>query len=58
MADVDMPDAGPSALAKSKVTGARAARSGAADAGSDGKKRFEVKKVWIPHWSQATWTQR
>ena len=43
MADVDMPDAGPSAPAKAKGT-IKTAKSGA-DIGSDGKKRFEVKKV-------------
>lgn len=40
-----MPDAGPSAPAKIKATGAKSAKAGGADAGSDGKKRFEVKKV-------------
>ncbi|KAL9075173.1 MAG: hypothetical protein Q9161_001859 [Pseudevernia consocians] len=42
MADVDMPDAGPSAPAKSK--GALRSVKAGADTGSDGKKRFEVKK--------------
>ena len=46
MADVDMPDAGPSAPAKSKGI-IKSAKSGA-DVGSDGKKRFEVKKVIPP----------
>lgn len=38
-----MPDAGPSAPAKSKGA-VRTVKPGA-DTGSDGKKRFEVKKV-------------
>lgn len=42
MADVDMPDAGPSAPAKSKVV-AKTSKAGGTDAGSE-KKRFEVKK--------------
>lgn len=42
MADVDMPDAGPSAPAKTKTTGATSGKG--ADASTDGKKRFEVKK--------------
>ena len=46
MADVDMPDAGPSVPAKSKGV-IRSAKS-AADTGTDGKKRFEVKKVIPP----------
>ena len=41
-----MPDAGPSVPAKSKGT-LKTAKSGA-DTGSDGKKRFEVKKVIPP----------
>jgi hypothetical protein len=47
MADVEMPDAGPSSLAPSKATGAvKSSKSGAqADSGAEGKKRFEVKKV-------------
>lgn len=47
MADVDMPDAGPSAPAPSKAPQAtKPSKSGAhTDAGADGKKRFEVKKV-------------
>lgn len=44
MADVEMTDAGPAAAPKSKST-AKLAKSGAADSGSDGKKKFEVKKV-------------
>ena len=46
MADVDMPDAGPSAPAKPKGA-VKSAKSGV-DTGSDGKKRFEVKKVISP----------
>ncbi|KAI4223760.1 MAG: hypothetical protein L6R36_005191 [Xanthoria steineri] len=41
MNDVDMPDAGPSAAAKSKAVSKTAKAGGAAD---EGKKRFEVKK--------------
>ena len=47
MADVDMPDAGPSgsaAPAKIKAP-VKSSKSGATEAGLDGKKRFEVKKV-------------
>ena len=44
MADVDMPDAGPSVPAKTKAPGTKVAKSGG-DTGTDGKKRFEVKKV-------------
>lgn len=44
MADVDMPDAGPSAPAKAS-TATKAAQSGTVDTGANGKKRFEVKKV-------------
>ena len=43
MADVDMPDAGSAAPAKSKATGK--AKTGLGEGNSDGKKRFEVKKV-------------
>lgn len=39
-----MPDAGPSTSAKGKAPVGKAAKVGA-DAGTDGKKRFEVKKV-------------
>ncbi|KAL8675891.1 MAG: hypothetical protein Q9186_007525 [Xanthomendoza sp. 1 TL-2023] len=42
MNDVDMPDAGPSAPAKSKAIAKTAKTGGAAD---EGKKRFEVKKA-------------
>ena len=44
MADIDMPDAGPSAPSKIKVP-AKTSRAGAADVAAEGKKRFEVKKV-------------
>ena len=44
MADVDMPDAVPTAPAKSKAT-AKASKAGNADNAMEGKKRFEVKKV-------------
>lgn len=43
--DVDMPDAGPSAPAKSKAVSKAAKAGGVAD---EGKKRFEVKKVGPP----------
>lgn len=42
MADVDMTDAPPADTSVAKTSKAGAA---AADAGADGKKRFEVKKV-------------
>jgi RING-box protein 1 len=42
MADVDMPDAGPSAPAKTKAPGAKSGKG--TEAGTEGKKRFEVKK--------------
>jgi len=47
MADIDMPDAGPPGPSKGKLSaGTKVAKSGSsADAGSDNKKRFEVKKV-------------
>ena len=45
MADVEMPDAGASAPAKSKAI--KTSKAGTAgDSGLDGKKRFEVKKVY------------
>ena len=44
MADVEMPDAGPSAPPKSKSSVTKSAKSAGADVGPDGKKRFEVKK--------------
>ena len=51
MADVDMADAGPAAApatpAKSKAT-VKSSKSGATEGGADGKKRFEVKKVYKP----------
>ncbi len=43
MADVDMPDAGPSAPPKARAP-VKSSKAGGVDAGSDGKKRFEVKK--------------
>lgn len=47
MADIEMPDASSSASAKPRTSGiTKASKTGAAaDTGSDGKKRFEVKKV-------------
>lgn len=44
MADVDMPDAGPAAPAKTKAN-TKTVKGGAADTATDGRKRFEVKKV-------------
>ena len=44
MADVDMPDAGPSAPAKATASGNKV-KPGAGETGTDGRKRFEVKKV-------------
>lgn len=44
MADVDMPDAGSTAAGKSKVP-VKASKLGAAEGATEGKKRFEVKKV-------------
>ncbi|KAL9623278.1 MAG: hypothetical protein Q9160_002385 [Pyrenula sp. 1 TL-2023] len=44
MADVEMTDAGPAAGSKAKST-AKVAKTAAADSGSDGKKKFEVKKA-------------
>lgn len=48
MADVDMTDApsGSSAPVKKAVVGK--AKASGAEAGADGKKRFEVKKVQLP----------
>jgi len=43
MADVDMPDAGPSAPPKARAL-VKSSKAGGVDAGSDGKNRFEVKK--------------
>ena len=46
MADIDMPDAGPSASIKGKAPVVKASKAGAVvDNGTDSKKRFEVKKV-------------
>lgn len=39
-----MPDAGPSAPPKSKASAGKAAKSGGAEVGPEGRKRFEVKK--------------
>ena len=39
-----MPDAGPSAPPKSKASAGKPAKSGGAEVGPEGKKRFEVKK--------------
>lgn len=47
MADVEMPDAGSAALGKGKATAKTSKAGGSADAGPDGKKRFEVKKVLL-----------
>ena len=43
MADVDMPDAGPSATSKSKAP-VKSSKAGGPDTGSENRKRFEVKK--------------
>ena len=45
MADVDMPDAESSVPSKAKVPSKSSKSGGAVDVSSDGKKRFEVKKV-------------
>ena len=46
MADIDMPDAGPSTLASSRATDAtKTSKSGGHTDSADGKKRFEVKKA-------------
>lgn len=45
MADVDMPDVGASGPSKSKAPVKSSKAGTAVDVGSDGKKRFEVKKV-------------
>lgn len=45
MADVDMADASPPAPSKVKPVTKVVKAGGSADVGSDGKKRFEVKKV-------------
>ena len=42
-----MPDAGPSAVTKAKDPTAKSAKAGGGEASMDGKKRFEVKKVYI-----------
>ncbi len=45
MADVEMPDVGTVAPSKGKAVARTSKAGGSADAGADGKKRFEVKKV-------------
>lgn len=45
MADVDMPDAESSVPFKAKILSKPSKSGGAVDVSSDGKKRFEVKKV-------------
>ena len=45
MADVDMTDASPPVPSKAKALAKGAKAGGSAEAGSEGKKRFEVKKV-------------
>ena len=45
MADVDMPDAGPSAPTTGKSKAVAKSSKAGTDIGLDGKKRFEVKKV-------------
>ena len=47
MADIDMADAAPPAPAKSKALAKSVKAGGSADISSDGKKRFEVKKVHL-----------
>lgn len=39
-----MPDAGPSAPPKSKASAGKSTKSGGAEVGPEGRKRFEVKK--------------
>lgn len=48
MADVEMKDAAAGSAAKAK-SASKSAKSGNAEGGADGKKRFEVKKVRLPH---------
>ncbi|KAI9877924.1 MAG: hypothetical protein M1830_002441 [Pleopsidium flavum] len=45
MADVEMPDAGSALPGKGKAAAKTSKAVGSGDTGSDGKKRFEVKKV-------------
>jgi hypothetical protein len=52
MADVEMPDAGPSGAAKTKEPAAKSKAGG--EVATDGKKRFEVKKVVISGWGFCT----
>ena len=54
MADIDMTDASPPGPSKAKALAKGAKAGGSAETGSDGKKRFEVKKVrpsrfWNPN---------
>ena len=49
MADVEMPDAGPSGAGKTKDPAAKSSKTGG-EVATDGKKRFEVKKVCL--WSE------
>ena len=51
MADIDMPDAGPSAPAGGKGKATVKSSKAGAGGGSEEKKRFEVKKVKYPVWS-------
>ena len=46
MADIDMPDAESSAPSKAKPLAKTSKSGGAVESSSDGKKRFEVKKVY------------
>ena len=55
MADIDMADAAPAAPSKAKVLAKGAKAGGSADAGSDGKKRFEVKKVIYHDFDFSEW---
>ena len=48
MADVEMKDAVAGSAAKAK-SASKSAKSGTAEGGADGKKRFEVKKVRLLH---------
>ena len=50
MADVDMPDAGSAGPAKSKAAGK--AKTGLGEGNSEGKKKFEVKKVDAEAWKK------
>ena len=48
MADIDMPDAGPSVPTGGKGKAAIKSSKAGTDGGSEAKKRFEVKKVKTP----------